>query len=376
LLNTFFIVAVLNFGRALTFKLKGQILLLLFLLASVFIFVTFAMSPKHILALALLLTATAYILEHNNYIIAGTLAATAAYSQALMGVMYPLLYFLFAKKIKWSRLLKSIAIMILVFSMLYLPIFVHFGFPYEVNKSEWGYLIKADFGQALTDLGGLVAVLLIAGAIITLKKWKMATFRQRKIIIFAGVFTIIEIFISYRINIFLALTLTVGFAYTFKQKFKDNWFYIAIILIALFSIYLNFQVLQWSTLDEGIFYSGKFINEISPENARILADPLYGHALTYFAKRPVLSDLYVEYANTEKLEDTYRFIKSGDLTILKKYKIDYVIINRNYILNEARNVINYPKPKEFLNLDKIETAKEIDVYSTNLGGYPYGTHSN
>ncbi|MBN1160050.1 MAG: hypothetical protein JXA43_02305 [Candidatus Diapherotrites archaeon] len=369
MLNGFFIISVLNFGRSLGFKLKEQLLVLLFLLASVFIFVTFAMSPKHILALALLLTATAYMIERDKFVISGGLAAMAAYSQALMGVMYPILYLLFVKKTDWPKFLKSIAIMLLVFAIIYLPIYAHSGLPYEVNESTWGYLIKADVSQAITDLGGLVAVLLIIGAAATIGKWKKIKFRQKKIILFTLLFVFAEIFITYRANIFLSLTLAVGFIYAFKDNFKDKWLYIVILLIALFSIYLNFQVLQWSTLDEALISSGTFINLNSNENARILSDPLYGHAVTYFAQRPALSDLYVEYASEEKLNDTYDFIINENLAVLQKYKIDYVMINRNSIINEARNVINYPKPKEFTTLDKIISAKEIDVYATQVGNY-------
>ena len=105
-----------------------------------------------------------------------------------------------------------------------------------------------------------------------------------------------------------------------------------------------------------------FIAERTSSDARILADPMFGHDITSVAKRPVLADLRVEYADEEKLLDAYAFLETKDYSILEKHGITHVFNQVDYIHRQAIG----GKPKygiiEFFPLDKVYSNGFIFVH--------------
>jgi hypothetical protein len=96
--------------------------------------------------------------------------------------------------------------------------------------------------------------------------------------------------------------------------------------------------------------------------ARILSDPLFGHSIAYFADRAVLADLHVEYADGEKLRDSYKFLEEKDYSVLEKYSIDFTLNQSDYINKQATSGELSKEPIEFRELDKVYANGFIYVH--------------
>jgi len=105
-----------------------------------------------------------------------------------------------------------------------------------------------------------------------------------------------------------------------------------------------------------------FVKDNSSTNSNVLNEPYLGHPLIYFAERKSSADLAVEYANAAMIDDSYKFLKEQDKSILKKYDIDYVV-NRSMFLDEKPVGDNmYSRHIEFEFLDKIYSNYVLYVH--------------
>ncbi len=362
LVNSFFFISVIYFARSLQFKMDHSIILYLLIISSLFIFVTVMISPKHILSFAFLLAGTGLLINKKNPIIAGAFIGIASFTQASFLVLFPLTYLIVAKKIELKSMIKAVVSSVIIFMILFVPLFFTVGFPYEVSSSEWGYLIRHSPIDLLVDLGQIISILFILTGIKALIGWRRLSFYSKKLFITAIALVLIQSFVTYRINIVTHIVLGILLFQVFAEQFKEKFFKLLIVVLCLLSILTNMTILSYSTLTAQELNPMSFINSHSDLNENVLSDPFYSHIETYFGKRKVLADLYVEYASGEKLKDTYKFILEEDKSILDKYNISYVLTEKEKIFKTAKQLHYFEEEKEFSFMDKIYSNGLITIH--------------
>ena len=206
---------------------------------------------------------------------------------------------------------------------------VLFGPPSEIQKDRWGYLIDAGAVGAWADFVYTLPLIIFAlhravNHKIELKKthYLLASF-------------FIYVFVSYRLNTFLAIFSGVYVLIILKKEFGLKDFYRIALLLCALSLFFKFYSLGGNT--KYICHDGflrnectsvyEFIRTSTPWGAKVGTDPFYGHSVTYLSQRPVLADLYVEYADDEKYEDAILLFWENSERIIEKYNLSTVLLD-------------------------------------------------
>lgn len=364
LLACFFFISIVYFAKSLNFKMDRTVVYFLLILSSLFIFTTFVNSPKHILSFSLLFLTVAMMLRKENSLLTGALVGFAAFTQISFLFLFPLAYVIISRNINWRALILSFIASVLIFSIMFMPIFLNFGSGHEIYSKEWGYLIRHFPFDFALDLGQVISLLFAAVAIKIILEWKQHDFYTKKLL-FASIFLFLfEIFVSYRINIITHLVLVLLLFAIFKKQFENRYFTIMVVLFAIFSIMANIVIVFYSNVSPYVANSMEFIDSKTGSNEIIISDPFYAHIESYMGKRKVLADLYVEYADREKLDDVYDFILNGNKQILEKYNAGYVFVDREKIFTSATELYYFRQEKEFPFMDKIYINDFYSIHRT------------
>ena len=358
--NILFILACFYFCKKLKFNLKQSALFYLLLSFCMFILTGMIVSPRHIISFAFVIAFLGITLANIKWKYSGTLLGFNGVLQAPMLLFAPIFSLFLGANFK--KQLKNFLLGGIITLIFFVPFLLHYGLPTQAKSSSWGYLIKMPIQNLFFETGMLLIFIFFFGILdLIFKKQKFDWLEKRALLaIIAGI--LIELFVTYRWNIFTSLALGI-FICSISKNYLENIFskrllYVLIFLSAFSSLNIIYNWIAPSYALHAINFVK--LNVSSSEN--VLADPLFGHSLTGIAHKRVLADLCVEYAPKEKLEDTYKFLETADKEILKKYNIN-VVVNQGDIINKDamhNEPLNYELDFEFL--DKIFDNKFLFVH--------------
>ncbi|MEM0360825.1 MAG: hypothetical protein QXK06_05840, partial [Candidatus Diapherotrites archaeon] len=352
--NLLFFLSCLCLGKSLGLSKKQSVIFALLIVTESFLLTAIVLSPRHAFSFALFILAAAMFFEKKSPLLSGFLLGIMAFIQAPLLLFFPLFAFFASKRFEWRQTATVFAFAGILFGFLFLPNLLRYGLPYQVESEDWGYLIKAPVSQMALDFAPLIGFfILFYLPDLLAKRINLSPYSKR---LAWGVILgfIVQTFLTYRYNIITSLTFGILLAMWFPaEKLKDIHFerLVGLALLAAFAIALlmvsNFSI-------QGIATGPmNYLKQNTPTNARILSDPLFGHAISYLADRAVLADLHVEYADAEKLGDAYRFLEEKDYSVLRKYSIDFTVNQSDYINRQAMSGELLKEPIEFKELDKV-----------------------
>jgi len=367
LANMFLFFSVFYLGKALELNDKRIALFALFVAMSGFLLSAMSYSPRHVFAFAFFLVALAFTLKHDNPVVTGLLLAAMAFIQFPLILFFPLFYVLIAKKIHLKRIAKAFSFGLLFVLLLMLPNLILYGLPFQASPEDWGYLIDYSLYYWFIDIVALLAFFVLFSLFDLVKGFFKKDFYTKKLFVGFVLGTLIQLFIIYRWNILTTTTLALLIAILFPEKsLKNPTVERLLSILALVAFGFLLFGMSYLNVHEIVTTPVSFIEERTSSDARVLADPMFGHDITSVAERPVLADLRVEYADGEKLDDAYYFLEERDYAILQKYGITQVFNQVDYIHRQA--IGGEPKygKIEFPELDKIYSNGFIFVHRVPL----------
>ncbi len=355
--NLFFFFSFVFLGKQINLKEKS-IFFPLLVATSLFILTGLSLSPRHALSLSLFALALAVLLQNKKHspFISGILLSIASYIQIPMLLFFPIFFLLmFATKKNVKNLFLSTATALFIFLFIFfLPQFLSFGMPYEVKAKDWGYLIKHTPEYLLGDIPALLGFFFIFFGYDYLKKRKKLSRYSGRLALATALGILIQFFISYRWNIMTAISLSAFIIYEFPSRIlKDNQAKILVLIILALVFAPLLSTMAYYAMSGLAKQPIETIGILSSAKDNILSDPLFAHSIAYLSQRKTLADLYVEYADENKLSDAYSFLRNKDYSILQKYKIAYILNQRNIIHSKAIGSKVLDKDICFPELDKI-----------------------
>ncbi|MCX8189887.1 MAG: EpsG family protein [Candidatus Diapherotrites archaeon] len=373
LATIFFLFSSIAFAKAIGIK-KAAIMLPIFLVMNTLIFTFITLTPRHIIAFSFLLVALVLFAEKK-----WPLASAAIFVGMLIQIPMALFYLISAifiglfinRGIRLKELtkivLKPFLFAFAFFCIAYAMLFFRAGIPYQIMSEDWGYLIR--FGPAIlfVEPGILLfffLLLIMLESLWLLRKETKLT-REKKILILACFLAMaMQSAISQRFNVLSAL-FTALFAAFFLEYYKSKFtelFTAAIALLLMVGLYLALILVHGFTTNmqaqAGVAYLAKY----SSDSERVLTDPLYGHVIEMHAGKKALADLMVEYADEQKLMDSYKFLKEEEYGILEKYNIALVFSERFVINEKVIGNEQLTKELEFKSMAKIFVNDKVAIH--------------
>lgn len=345
-----------------TFSMSEIFLFFLLFISSLFNFNNALLSPKHMLPLALLFVAVAFLLKRRNPFFAGLVIGVASFIQFSFILFYPLLLIILAYKIEWKNLAYSALVSSSIFILLFLPTLISFGLPYQVQPSEWGYLITHDFIDLSVNLGGFVIFIFLASFLWGLRNFRNLNFLEKKILFSSVILLAIQMLVSFRVNIITQLVFVFLFAFVFRKFFNKKLFFYGITAVTVIALLFNGIIVAASVSSLPEISIMQHVNDYTSKNSVFLVDPFYSHLETYLGERPVLADLYVEYADANKLQASYDFIADKNSSIIFDYGVSHVLINRWEIFWDAKKREVFEEEKSFERLHKLYFNDRFALY--------------
>ncbi|MBI4044311.1 MAG: hypothetical protein HY392_01235 [Candidatus Diapherotrites archaeon] len=350
-----FICASIVFFRAFGASEKNSYLGALAVLLGVFVFSDFLYNVRHVVADSMLLAAAVF-LRRGKTLESGVLAGFASFVQAPMILMFAAISLVgLDSRKRFFDLAKALAVAGILAVVFFAPTVMRAGFPSQAKSTVWGYLWNIPLYGFFLDYFSIFALIaLFVAPFVLTGKVKAGSFEKRLTAIIL-VFFAVQLFVSYRINVVNSFLLALLAARLFPEKIFDNPFaeYAlgAIIVGALLSltiVSMAFYPMHPTAID-----AFAYVRENTSTNQRFLVEPYLGHSFTFFAQRKASADLAVEYADEELIDDSYRFLKESDYTVLEKMNADYVF-NRSIYLDEKPVGDNlFRRTMEFEKLDKV-----------------------
>jgi len=329
--NIFLIFSLVHLSKYLSKNFYSRFLFVLSFCSFPFVFTLLSAHLLHIPSLLLLFYSLAFALRKNIF-----LSSIMLFSSSLIHPYSIILYsififsFLLIKKIKFDwRLFLPILIA-------YLPFF---GLEYSSKTvalpEKWGWFLKGEFQGIFQEFSFvLLAVLFII----------LFNLKNRKNILFS-ISTIILIFvyafISFRVNLiifFFSSLLILDFLENAKFKESNKSLAILFSLLLIFAnfIYSLYTLSQTFNLGGYIdFYTLDAIFNLGSKGdyvkscLSVASDPFLGHAIAFISGKKVLADLYVEYADEEKLRKAEEFFVTENFSLIENYNISLTIIKNN-----------------------------------------------
>ncbi|MBU1120275.1 hypothetical protein KJ660_00170, partial [Candidatus Micrarchaeota archaeon] len=369
--NLFFFFSVYFLIDALGFRKELRAVAFILLIGNLFIFPDTTFTPRHLFSLAFLLIALALLIKNRDHWFSGLLLGVTSFIQIPLLLGFIFTYPLISRKIEWKHFMKTIIIGFVVFLALFLPNLLLFGQPYEIRPEQWGYLVKLPLELSLLEEG---LTLFFIAVMLSFDVWDKIRGKnlfydsyKKKLLIAIIISVAVQLFITWRWNIFSSFIIALFILTYFNTKNSFNELTARMFsLILLIIVVISLLLVPGITVPNSMVQPINFLKDNSSSNSRILADPLYGHNVAFFGKRTVLADLYVEYADEVKLNDSFSFLKKKDYSILDKYGIDYVL-NQNNLINEM--ITGNPEtaePIEFMEMDKIYASNSIFIHKKRV----------
>ncbi len=353
--QTAFLASAILFFRSINISGKKSILGALLLLLGVFVFSDVLFNIRHVVANSFMILALYFLKKHKTTISAGLLS--------IAGFVQPPVFLMFVAlcivAIDWKKEAKQFAKTVVLGAIelliLFVPTFLRSGLPTQAKPEVWGYLWSIPiYGLILDFFSIFVFLAVFVIPFILLKKTSFDGFAKKTaIVLFA--FMLVQLFISYRINVVNSVILAILGAHIFPNKFLENRFseyalsaLFAVVLLAMAILSITFYPLHPTGS-----HAFNFIKENTSTNANFMVEPYLGHPFILVAQRKASADLAVEYANEQMINDSYDYIKEKDPALLQKYNIDF-IVNRSIFLDEKPIGDNlYHELIEFPDQDKI-----------------------
>jgi len=339
-------------------SLLGLMLLLIggFLIGDVFF------NERHIIALAMLFTSFAMFVENKRF--AFILSGIAMWVQLPVFIPLVLVSFILIRK-KFKSLLKFWAGAAIIGVLFYIPVFLIYGLPTQAKPTTWGYLFGMPWYGVLVDL--LAQIIFIFLIMLPLSNFrpKLNIFAKKVLVLLVALIAI-QAFISYRVNI--ATTIVASFigVYLFPPKLlaKKEVRHLLFIIFVGGALVTSMVLLNYVVPDFAISAANHLELTTSSES-RILNEPALGHYTAYFANRLIMSDLAVEYANAQMIDDSFYFFENGSRGIIEKYNINYVFNRKYYLETQPVGSVEREEPIEFTFLDKVYDNGTFVIHKVN-----------
>ncbi len=329
-----------------------------------FMFSDFSFNIRHVVSYAFLFTSM-YFLRKGKGLASGVALGFGTFFQTPIAIMYLfMLPVIVTERKTLKEIAKAIAVGALIAAVFFAPTLISSGLPSQAKSNVWGYFWSIPlYGFLLDYYPMLVLIGLFILPFLLLKKICLGKYHLR-IILFLLLFLAIQLAISYRINIVATITFALLVSLLFPADFlkeRLGEYSIASFFAVAYTV-MFVVILAFYPIIPAVSNSFVFVKDNSSTNSNILNEPYLGHPLIYFAERKSSADLAVEYANAAMIDDSYKFLKEQDKSILKKYDIDYVV-NRSIFLDEKPVGDNlYSRHIEFEFLDKIYSNSLVYVH--------------
>jgi hypothetical protein len=238
----------------------------------------------------------------------------------------------------------------------YLPFLLSFGLPHQANASEWGFLFGMPWYGVLFDLLAFAFFLGFFVLPYAIKKEVEFDTLAWKYAIAAVLLILVQLFLTYRVNIVTALTLAVLSVKLLPENFAENRFARhALTGMFVLGILIASSITMGYSIPNAAMNSYQYLNNNSSSQAHVLNEPALGHSTALFAQRQITADLAVEYADESMINDSYAFLQTGDTGILEEYDVDFVLNRKNFIEVQPVGSPSLDYDLEFKSLDKVYT---------------------
>lgn len=316
------------------FKANERVLAWLVLLATTFVLTTLTGVTLHVLAYALFNTALVFFESRFAFSLVLFTLSFATHPSVLALLPF-YLYAVNKLEIKHEWVLKGIALAVagVILSLaFYIPIFLRAGLPYEIVPSQWGYLLNYGLQGFASEWG----LLLPLAALAFLLAWRKPAAWLALLLALANVF------ISFRANLLLGIILAALIPTALSNYLKDKRFLALLLLFPLANILLFPAVFPggrdwctWSTALPVCISPFKYVEQHTPSDAIVGANPLFGHNEAYYGKRRVLADLYVEYADEAKYAAEAEAYWNANFSRAQQYNVSVWVMDNLYGKNRS-----------------------------------------
>jgi len=217
----------------------------------------------------------------------------------------------------------------------YIPIFMRAGLPYEIVPQKWGYLLSYGFDGIRFSLNFLLPLACITIAFTLIRRSLVLPALSLLALI------LLTAYVSLRLDMAVAIVLAGLAPMVFERELSEKRFLcLAMLAFILPNLLLGAVIMNgttyycaWGLSNEVCSSPMEYINRNVPTESALALNPLYGHLETYIGKRPVLADLYVEYADYGKFSAENNFYENGDYSGILQYGITYILLD------------DFPKPR-------------------------------
>ncbi len=214
---------------------------------------------------------------------------------------------------------------VIVSLVFYVPIFLRSGLPYEIVPTRWGYFFTYGLDGMRFEFLFFFPLLLLCLALFFRKGFRLPA------TIFAF-FAFLDAFVLYRVNVIITFFFAGLFSLGFEKELGERT---NLLLLSLF-ILANLLLIPvihsgtrdwctWGVANDMCISPMEYISSHSYQNESVVLNPLYAHLEAYAGKRPVLADLYVEYADLGKFEAEDEFYYTGNLTKALFYNVTLAV---------------------------------------------------
>ncbi len=350
-----FLATALLFFRSYNFDGKRSYIALLALFLGGFVFSDFSFNIRHVISYSFLLLAATQM-RKGKALPAAIALGLGTFVQTPVFLMFIAMIPLTVTKKKMLKAFGKTAIGGAILALvLFAPTLLSSGLPTQAEYNVWGYMWAIPFyGFFLDYLPLLVLISLFIVPFLATKEVKFDRLSAR-MLLFLALFVAIQLTISYRINVVATIAFALVVGMLFPKRVIENRLsayslgaLIGVTLMLMFLLITSFYPVPQSAQN-----AFAFVKTNTSTEANFLNEPYIGHDFIFLAERKALSDLAVEYADAEMIQDSFEFIKTGNRQILSKYDIDYVV-NRSIFLSEKPVGNNlWHELLEYEELDKI-----------------------
>ncbi|MEM3030236.1 MAG: hypothetical protein QXH27_00735 [Candidatus Micrarchaeia archaeon] len=278
-----------------------------------------------------------FLLERNAALSAGALALSLiAHPTSL--VLFPFFSFMsreYRFDWKWARRSAVVlAVAALLSTPFLLSIFLANGLPSEIVPQRWGYLLSFGLEGLQFDFQFVLVLALIA-ALYGL--WRGVFLPALAILLFFYA----NAFISFRANLLFAFAIATGVPLILRRIMTPGL--LALVLAIVAANYLTTPLISsgtkwwctWGQANDYCLQPMRYIARYTTGNERVAINPYFGHLAAYHGKRPVLADLYVEWADYAKWRAATDYYEQKNISPLAAYNITLLVLDD---LHESRDL--------------------------------------